>query len=613
MIDTNYYQRVEGIARSARAITGNPKVTVELQEPNSVPATDGRRIFLRTPLPTFTEEEWTQWYGESFHEIGHLQEGSKADFDVLRKRKINFKSVTGLVFNFISDHCQERYRFEEWAGRKKYLSELCRIFWENKGLKRYGTNRTEQLKPEDRLVMDKLEALVAWEVTHRKSWMPGAAFVPAKMIPLMTPTSRKYYDRLMAGTYGDELANECCTEQHGVQAAVARADLTARIMREIFNDTPEQDESGSGAEGQKDGEEGHEGSEASGEKGEGDEMGNSNSDVKSPSDSEPVSGDVPYEDILAHTHKGPQAGDGKSGRYTHVDYSNYSKDSHTPWDLSDIAVVDFANGQILNPSRVARLVMDDEHGTRGHDFNLNDGVTLCRQLERLFQCRNRSRYVYGQKKGLIHQKNIVRIAYNTPGYSERIFKRKVSTQVTDTAVLVGLDCSGSMTGTKFSHAGSALVLLSRLLNLIQVPHELAGYTFVGAPMHYVFKPFGKKLPESKLQYFLGKATRAMNTNADGEFLLWANKRLTERREKRKILIMLSDGSPTGGKRPGDPKGFAKDVAGALEARKDTELYAIGIMDANVTRIYRESTVIRKASELEDALLTVIKTKLLNSN
>ena len=95
----------------------------------------------------------------------------------------------------------------------------------------------------------------------------------------------------------------------------------------------------------------------------------------------------------------------------------------------------------------------------------------------------------------------------------------------------------------------------------------------------------------------------MSSNADGESILWAYHRLIQQPNPRKLLIVLSDGSPAGGN--GGIVQFTKKTIKEIERQKQCEIYGIGIMDSNVKHFYSNWAVINHADELEGALLKLI--------
>ena len=93
----------------------------------------------------------------------------------------------------------------------------------------------------------------------------------------------------------------------------------------------------------------------------------------------------------------------------------------------------------------------------------------------------------------------------------------------------------------------------------------------------------------------------LKENIDGEALLWAHSRLVNRREQRKILMVISDGAPvddsTLSVNPGNYlERHLREVIKTLENRSDIELTAIGI-GHDVTRYYNRAVTIMDAEQL----------------
>ena len=98
----------------------------------------------------------------------------------------------------------------------------------------------------------------------------------------------------------------------------------------------------------------------------------------------------------------------------------------------------------------------------------------------------------------------------------------------------------------------------------------------------------------------------MKENVDGEALSWAYKRLMDRQEKRKVLIIISDGAPvddsTLSVNSGDflEKNLKKTVQ-FIEIQKDVEILAIGI-GHDVSRYYKKAIKISDVNELGDVMI-----------
>ena len=98
----------------------------------------------------------------------------------------------------------------------------------------------------------------------------------------------------------------------------------------------------------------------------------------------------------------------------------------------------------------------------------------------------------------------------------------------------------------------------------------------------------------------------LKENIDGEALLWAHERLLPRTEKRKILMVISDGAPvddsTLSVNPGNYlEKHLREVIEYIETRSPVELTAIGI-GHDVTRYYRRAVTINDAEELGGTMM-----------
>ena len=98
----------------------------------------------------------------------------------------------------------------------------------------------------------------------------------------------------------------------------------------------------------------------------------------------------------------------------------------------------------------------------------------------------------------------------------------------------------------------------------------------------------------------------MKENVDGEALSWGYKRLLNRQEKRKILVVISDGAPvddsTLSVNPGNYlEKNLRDVINDIETNKNVELIAIGI-GHDVSRYYSKAVTIMDVDQLGEVLL-----------
>ena len=97
----------------------------------------------------------------------------------------------------------------------------------------------------------------------------------------------------------------------------------------------------------------------------------------------------------------------------------------------------------------------------------------------------------------------------------------------------------------------------------------------------------------------------LKENIDGEALLWAHKRLQNRYEARKILMVISDGAPVDDTTLSSNSGnyleqHLKQVITYIETKSPIELVAIGI-GHDVTRYYNKAVTLTDAEQLGGAL------------
>jgi len=242
---------------------------------------------------------------------------------------------------------------------------------------------------------------------------------------------------------------------------------------------------------------------------------------------------------------------------------------------------------------------------------LNIG-SMTGQARRLLQAETRKRPHFNQKRGRLDTSKIFRVTMPENSASERIFKTKDVSKALDTAVTLLVDYSGSMMcENKIGVASASAVALTNLLNVLRVNTEVLGFTecYSTDKNHlYVFKPFGINVPEDKLVESMSKAFGSISNNADGDSILIAQHRLLQQKNPRKVLIVLSDGSPAGNR--GDVDGFTQKVIKNIESDKKVDILGIGIKDTNVSRLYKHHKVVWNIEKLPEVLIQTLESVIL---
>ena len=122
----------------------------------------------------------------------------------------------------------------------------------------------------------------------------------------------------------------------------------------------------------------------------------------------------------------------------------------------------------------------------------------------------------------------------------------------------------------------------------------------------VFKGFGQRLLVNETKQLAGLAeARFMCQNIDGESVAIAATRLSQRKEKRKILIVLSDGYPAGNGSSGLLAGHLKKTVKEIE-KSGIDVFAIGIQTEAVKRFYSKFALINDVSELPSVVIGKMK-------
>jgi hypothetical protein len=247
---------------------------------------------------------------------------------------------------------------------------------------------------------------------------------------------------------------------------------------------------------------------------------------------------------------------------------------------------------------------------------LLENNSLSKSVRRYLVANKQVGYEYGKKRGKICAKNISRLYSGSPTEQPRIFKERNSSRVhLDTAVMILGDASGSMSGwtdagcNKYALSAACQISLSSVLVPLQIPHAMIQFTTSGVDVvHYNMKSFDEsRVSTEELVRRYASTTVHMNSNSDGESLLYAASILAQRPESRKLLIVLSDGAPA---HMGGDDEYLRDVVRMLEGTKGLELVAIGIRDDNVSKFYKQHRVVKDLSQLEPQLLEVLKENLL---
>ncbi len=216
-----------------------------------------------------------------------------------------------------------------------------------------------------------------------------------------------------------------------------------------------------------------------------------------------------------------------------------------------------------------------------------------------------------------------------PNYIE-YHKREKEARNIDTVVTLLMDNSGSMRGRPITVAAMSAEILAKTLESVGIKVEILGFTTaewkggksrkkwlengskanpgrLNDLRHIIYKPADMAWKRARRNLGLMLKEGSLKENIDGEAVLWAYNRLAMRPEKRRILMVISDGAPVDDSTistnsPAYLDNHLHAVIHHLEARKNVELVAIGI-GHDVTRYYTHAVTIREVEELGNTMFT----------
>lgn len=630
--------------RYIAAIAKRANLNVVWEDKCPAPRTDGTNIWLPRMTERISQEDYDMMRHYVVHEVDHVLH---TDYDAWKTGEPSTKTLKGAVLNCLEDVRIELKGAREYLGDAinsnnvvaAKLDEIAGIM--AKTSKQPGTTEHERMR---RAVPLLAFASEVWSDIYPSVAAPAARF---RDLCRAYPGAKDKLDKLDKGDYADVLRN---SEDTGDIVK-----LVERLMREVFTDRDppqqEQEQQGKGkGKGKKEKQ-----SEKAKDRGKGKDDKEEEDDSQDNSDdgSEEQEGDDSEEaeaeaqaggdeteerDSSAEgDEQGSEDGDQEldSSDFVEVDYSDLMPDPHTTLGKRRNGMHIRYKDSDFADSAYKPALEDDRHihwHTKGMvgssiETGMQDAAeyfaamksiiaktnpNFAHQVRIILQVRAKARMEYGQKRGKIHQAALHRLLSDDAHNKDKIFKRKQPTNVLDSCVFLLVDQSGSMTGTKFHHAAVAAAMMSEVIgNVLHIPVMIASFTDSSKQHIHVHREFHQKIvsEDKLLQSFSKSADHGMLGNADGDAIVWAYDQIIRQKQKRKLIIVFSDGSPAGGGRHGNVAAYTKKIVKAIEEETPVNIIGIGIQDHNVERIYKEHHVVNKIAELERALLKCIEGKL----
>ena len=252
---------------------------------------------------------------------------------------------------------------------------------------------------------------------------------------------------------------------------------------------------------------------------------------------------------------------------------------------------------------------------------------LTTKLKRELLAKKQISYQFNKEDGSLDRRKITQIIANP--FSGNNYSTIKEDDYQNTILSILLDNSGSMRGTPIVMSAMATEIIAKIFEGFGIKTEILGFTTSdwrggnarklweksGKPKnpgrlsdlrHIIYKNANQSFKKSKNNLALMLKDGILKENIDGEALIWAGTRLKSRNEKRKILLVISDGTPvddsTNSNNDNDIlNDHLHQTIHRLEKHSKIEIAAIGILH-NVGDFYRNSITIQNIEELGDVMI-----------
>ena len=577
-----------GYLKLARSLASENRLALKFEQHQNLPRTDGTTLFVPQPQPTFSVGDWHIWNDALWHEIGHNMPENRDIFPLIRDQKIDTKSIFGMCLNIIDDYRVDKLRCNKYYGMREACAYTIPV---------HNRRIADKMKAGDcgkDVNIQIMTTLLAFDIKARGDYMPSLRGQEAILESKFEGMCAAWYKQLC-----DEYLERYCNHETGEQELETLRD----IFRNVFKIPPESKGDGT-ATGKGKGK----GKPEEGEAQEGDGAGgDANGDGDDSEEGKGKgAGSIKYEDLLRHPHTEIESGKGSPVRIEYEDHKETRP--YIPHTDTSNKIVDYTKGENHDAGDAYPGTTQSQVMRKLEQLNI-DAITG--QARRLLQVETRKRPHFNQKAGRLDTSKLYRVTLPESSVSEKLFKTKQQSNALDTAVSVLIDFSGSMQAMgKITIAASAAVALEKLFKTLRVNCEILGFTegYGYKNYTYVFKPFCKTVTDINLIESMVKASNLMSNNCDGDNIVVAHNRLIHQKEPRKVLLVLSDGSPAGGK--GDIDGFTKRVIQDIEKSREVDIIGIGICDTNVKRLYKSNRVVDNVEDLPQKLIETLEDILL---
>lgn len=252
---------------------------------------------------------------------------------------------------------------------------------------------------------------------------------------------------------------------------------------------------------------------------------------------------------------------------------------------------------------------------------------LANRLQRQLMAKQLRQWQFDMDEGIIDASRLARVIANPN--MPLSYKQEQQTDFRDTIVTLLIDNSGSMRGRPIALAAMSTEIIARTLERCGVKVEILGFTTrawkggkarelwvqnnrpespgrLNDLRHIIYKDADEPWRRTKRNLGLMLKEGLLKENIDGEAVVWSYNRIVRRPEKRKIMMVISDGAPVDDSTLSTNSSNIlehdlQNVIQWIEESSTVEIAAIGI-GHDVSRYYSRALTITDAGELAQALL-----------
>lgn len=534
--------------------------------------TDGRTITCPLPPMDASHEDFLVLRGQIIHEVGHLMRPEV--FDLLKDKKVDTKTKFGILINQIEDRVQEASVAGAHRGDMVSLDRLHSITTR----RGHAKLTTEGLAPQcDVDATSKLWATMIIGITGAR-WMTETIKAVTSgncIVNRFLPEVAGWVETLEKEGWGAKISKPMSVPEV--------YDLALSLFKRLFPDDPDPEEQAKKAAA----------------RGAGKTAGEAEKDGES------VGGTIPWWLVTLTNHTDDD--DSRESRMhpSRIDWTGKEYNGRVPDLITDIGVINEFSGHGSHMSDIMRNIPEGKFPS-----------SLVGEARRRLQAKTRCRWRNEKQDGRLDTRSVGRLVLPQVGdgtFNRSIFKKKDPGLKLDVSVSILVDSSGSMNGSKYVNASIAAMALNELCQrALRVPSEIIGFSHSsgsGTPQMYIHKSFSQRaLSRDTLANTLGSRTVKLDGNSDAEAVMYAVGRIRKQHTARKVVVVLSDGSPADSKAESMDVAFdnLKKIISLVRKSGDVELYGIGISDDNVRKFYsKNAPVVENPSDIATAVLDVL--------